>query len=76
MSSDKPSGAGDQQERLAIVIDVENPQRPYAGPLPSTRKRMRWSGTRGDAGSWNRAPALVQADLKRTKRFRAKFLVG
>jgi hypothetical protein len=40
-------------------MDSENPQRPYAGPLPSTRKRMRWSVTHGDVGGWGRAPVLV-----------------
>jgi hypothetical protein len=31
-------------------MPIENPQRPYAGPLPQTRKRMRWSDPCGDVG--------------------------
>jgi len=34
-----------------VPMDAENPQRPYAGPLPPTRKRMRWSDTHGDVGN-------------------------
>jgi len=51
VGSDNPSGAENQQERPDVVIGVRNPQRPYAGPLPQTRKRMRWSVTHGDVGS-------------------------
>ena len=34
--SDNARGAENQQERLEIQMDLENPQRPYAGPLLST----------------------------------------
>ena len=67
-------GADNQQERLGVFVDIENPQRPYAGPLPPIRKRMRWSDTCGDAGSWSRAPALVQP--KRAKRPERNSLSG
>src|SRR6266536_4619450 len=64
--SDNARGAENQQERLGAYERPENPQRPYAGPLPPTRERMRWSDTRGDAGSWNRAPALVRLKTDKT----------
>jgi hypothetical protein len=57
--SDNARGAENQQERLGIPMYSENPQRPYAGPLPPIRKRMRWSVTHGDVGGWGRAPVLV-----------------
>ncbi len=31
-------------------MSLEHPQRPYAGPLSSTRERMRWSDPYGDMG--------------------------
>src|SRR5918992_982359 len=49
--SDNVMSAENQQERLGIPMDSENPQRPYAGPLPPIRKRMRWSVTHGDVGN-------------------------
>jgi len=63
VGSENPRGAENPQERLGISTDSENPQRPYAGPLPPTRKRMRWSATHGDVGNRKVHPVRVQLDI-------------
>src|ERR671918_1557428 len=60
MGSNNAGGAENQQERPDVVVGVRNPQRPYAGPLPPTRERMRWSDTHGDVGNRNVQPVHVQ----------------
>jgi len=53
-ASDNVRGAENQQERLVAYCD-ENPQRPYAGPLPvSVGEKKRWSGPHGDVGRLQR----------------------
>jgi hypothetical protein len=64
--SDNARGAENQQERLGIRMDSENPQRPYAGPLPPIRKRMRWSVTHGDVGNRESCARFVSKNFKWT----------
>ena len=46
----RDSGDSTDDEPPQAIGGLENPQRPYAGPLQSQLKRKRWSGPYGDVG--------------------------